>query len=157
MDKQNKSLKIANLGVGYTSIMIIFALVCLVIFAVLSLKAAASDESLNKRSGEYLKEYYAADNSAKQKLCELDELAFRARSSEFFEDTFRELAENNDYTTRIVRDGCAVDYSVPINERQELMVSVIFETTGEYKIIRWQCRTSSSDKDDHLNVWDGNQ
>ncbi len=155
MNKQNKSLKIANLGIGYTSIMIIFALVCLVIFAVLSLKAAASDESLNKRSGEYLKEYYAADNSAKQKLCELDELAFKAESSEFFSESFQELAEEKGYSVRMAREGCSVDYSVPINERQEIAVSVIFKATGEYEITLWKSRTISLENDDHLNVWDG--
>ncbi len=155
MNKPKKSLKIANLGIGYTSIMIIFALVCLVIFAVLSLKAAASDEALNKRSGEYLREYYNADSLAKQDLAELDELAFTAINSEFFAETFRELAEDKGFTVRMAREGCAVDYSVPINERQELAVSVVFKASGGYEIDRWMSRTISSESDDHLNVWDG--
>lgn len=157
LDKQSKNLRVNNLGVGYTSIMIIFALVCLVIFAVLSLKAAYSDELLNKRSGEYLQEYYAADNTAKQRLSELDALAFKAGSSEFFEETFAELTEGKGYTVRTVRGGCTVDYSVPINERQELKVSVTFKSSGQYEINRWQSATVSSENDDHLNVWDGNQ
>ncbi len=156
LNKREKTLKTANLGVGYTSIMIIFALVCLVIFAVLSLKAASSDEALNERSGEYLKEYYIADNIAKQKLCELDELSYKARETEFFTEAFQELAEDKSVEIRIVRDGCSADYSVPINERQELSVSVTFKASGEYEIDRWQCRTLFSEKDDHLHVWDGN-
>lgn len=155
MNNRKKSLKIANLGIGYTSIMIIFALVCLVIFAVLSLKAAASDEALNERSGEYLREYYNADSIAKQELSELDELAFAAASSEFFAETFRDLAEDKGYSVRMAREGCAVDYSVPINERQEIAVSVIFKASGEYEITLWKSGTISTEKDDHLNVWDG--
>ncbi len=155
MNNPKKSLKIANLGIGYTSIMIIFALVCLVIFAVLSLKAAASDEALNKRSGEYLREYYNADSIAKQELSDLDELAFTAASSEFFAETFRNLAEDKGYSVRMAREGCAVDYSVPINERQEIAVSVTFKASGEYEITLWKSGTISSEKDDHLNVWDG--
>lgn len=155
MNKQEKTLKIANLGVGYTSIMIIFALVCLVIFAVLSLKAASSDMALNERSGEYLKEYYKADDIAKQNLCELDELSYKARESGFFAETFQELADGKPVLIRIVRDGCSADYSVPINERQELSVSITFKASGGYEINRWQCRTLSSANDDHLHVWDG--
>lgn len=155
LNRQEKSLKIANAGVGYTSIMIIFALVCLVIFAVLSLKAASSDKALNERSGEYLKEYYTADNIAKQKLCELDEIAYKAGKSGFLAETFQELAEGKDVSIKMIQNGCVADYSVPINERQELSVSVTFRLSGEYEITRWQCRTLSSANDDHLNVWDG--
>lgn len=156
MNKQEKSLKTANLGVGYTSIMIIFALVCLVIFAVLSLKAASSDKALNERSGEFLKEYYTADNAAKQKLCELDEIAFNARESEFFAETFQESAEGKDVSIRMIQNGCIADYTVPVNERQELAVSIVFRRSGGFEITRWQCRTLSSTNDEHLNVWDGN-
>ncbi len=156
LNKREKTLKTTNLGVGYTSIMIIFALVCLVIFAVLSLKAALSDKALNERSGEYLKEYYIADNIAKQRLSELDELSYKARQSEFFAETFQELAEGKSVELRTVLDGCSAEYSVPINERQELSVSITFKTTGGYEINRWQCRTLSSENDDHLHVWDGN-
>lgn len=156
MNKQEKTLNIANLGVGYTSIMIIFALVCLVIFAVLSLKAASSDMALNERSGEYLKEYYKADNIAKQNLCELDEIAFKAVESGFFAETFQELTEGKPVSVRAVRNGCSADFSVPINERQELFVSITFNASGEYEINRWQSRTLSSANDEHLNVWDGN-
>ncbi len=155
LNKREKTLKTTNLGVGYTSIMIIFALVCLVIFAVLSLKAASSDKALNERSGEYLKEYYIADNAAKQKLSELDELSYKARQSEFFAEAFQELAEGKPVELRTVRDGCSAEYSVPINERQELSVSITFKTTSGYEINRWQCRTLSSENDDHLHVWDG--
>ncbi len=156
LNKREKTLKTANLGVGYTSIMIIFALVCLVIFAVLSLKAATSDTALNERSGQYLKEYYIADNAAKQKLSELDELSYKARESEFFAEAFQELADGKTAEIRTVRDGCSVEYSVPVNERQELSVSITFKASGGYEINRWQCRTLSSENDDHLHVWDGN-
>ena len=58
MNKKDR-LNTSGLGVGYVSVMIIFAVICLTIFAVLSFSAASSSDGFNERSGDYLKQYYA--------------------------------------------------------------------------------------------------
>lgn len=154
----NKKERTQGAGVGYVSVMLIFAVICLTIFAVLSLKAALSDDSINERSGEFLKQYYAADTAAKEKLSELNDLAFELKNSEFFEDGFEENSKNIDgVTARRSPDGISVSYTVEINERQELAVDVVFDDSGKYTVNKWQSRTATTDDDNsHINVWDGN-
>ncbi len=146
------------MGVGYVSVMIIFASVCLTVFAVLSYRAAVSNDSFNRRSGDYLAQYYAADSKAKEILAKLDGMAYSARRSGFFEDSFEAASEELEgISLSRVRGGLSVEYSVTINEKQKLLVNVVFLESGGYDISLWQSKTFSSDESDsHINVWDGN-
>lgn len=156
MSKTEKSRKIA-IGVGYVSVMLIFAVICLTIFAVLSFKAAMSTDSFNDRSGEFLKQYYAADAKAKETLSKLNDSMLEARGSMFFEEEFQASASQLDgVTVKQSADGFAASYVVPINDRQELAVDIIFDNDGKYLIEQWQSRdVYVEESGSHLGVWDG--
>lgn len=156
MNKKEKNQG-AGAGVGYVSVMLIFAVICLTIFAVLSLKASLSDNSINERSGEFLKQYYAADTAAKEKLSKLNDIAFEIKNSEFFEDEFEEKSKSIEgVAARRSTDGISVSFSVEINECQELSVNVLFDESGKYTVNKWQSRTVTiDDSNSHINVWDG--
>lgn len=145
-----------GMGVGYVSVMLIFAVICLTIFAVLSFKAANSTDKFNERSGEFLREYYAADTVAKETLSKLNDCAFNARAGLFFEEEFEEYAsEVEGVSLKQTADGFSASYTVVINERQELAVSVLFDNSG-YTIERWQSRSIYEENSgSHLGVWDG--
>lgn len=146
-----------GMGVGYVSVMLIFAIICLTIFAVLSFKAALSTDSFNERSGEFLKQYYTADTSAKETLSKLNDCAFEAKNSEFFEEEFEENAKKIDgVSVKRVQSGFSASYSVSINERQMLAVNVVFDANGKYTIMQWQSQNVfEENSNSHLNVWDG--
>ena len=155
MDKKNK---LHGMGVGYVSVMLIFAVICLTVFAVMSFRAASANDGFNVRSGDYLKEYYAADSAAKSRLAELDGIAKSAAESGFFEDEFEAAAETIEgVTLNRIMNGYSANWSVKINDRQELAVSVEFTSDGGCEITRWQSRTVSTEdsSDSHLGVWDG--
>lgn len=156
MSKNEKSRKIA-MGVGYVSVMLIFAVICLTIFAVLSFKAAMSTDSFNERSGDFLRQYYAADTKAKETLSKLNDSMLEARGSMFFEEEFQASASELDgVTVKRSADGYAASYVVPINDRQELAVDILFDNDGKYKIEQWQSRdVGFDDTESHLGVWDG--
>lgn len=145
-----------GMGVGYVSVMLIFAVICLTIFAVLSFKAANSTDKFNERSGEFLRQYYAADAAAKETLSKLNDCAFSARAGQFFEEEFEEYAsEVEGVSLKQTADGFSASYSIVINDRQELAVSVMFDNSG-YTIERWQSRSIFEENSgSHLNVWDG--
>lgn len=149
--------KNAGLGVGYITVMIIFAVLCLTIFAVLSFRAAGSNDALNARAGNYLKEYREADMSAKEILFRLDEIADSSRNSLFFTESFETAAgEIDGVTVRNAIDGCTVEFVVPVNARQSIYAGVtFFEDRREYRIDFWKSVTDSFDEDHGLNVWDG--
>lgn len=156
MRKNGESQKV-GMGVGYVSVMLVFAVICLTIFAVLSFKAAMSTDSFNERSGEFMRQYYAADSAAKKKLSELNDCAFDARNSGFFEDVFAESAGNIEgVTVRSVQGGFSASFSVAINEQQELLVKVFFDIDGYYSIEQWRSSNNyEENSDSHIGVWDG--
>lgn len=148
----------SGMGVGYVSVMIIFVTVCLTLFAVLSLRAASSNDAFNERSGEYLKLYYAADNEAKQILAELDKSAKTAAGGNFFQDDFEMTSVEGfgEIEIKRIRGGCTAKYTVKIDERRELIVEIMFFTDGSHEIKRWQSNVISMDFDESQgNLWDG--
>lgn len=155
-NKTERSRKIA-LGVGYVSVMLIFAVICLTIFAVMSFKAAMSTDSFNDRSGDFLRQYYAADTKAKETLSKLNDSMQAARGSMFFEEEFQASAgELDGVTIKQTADGFSASYDVPINDRQVLAVNIHFDNNGKYSIDQWQNRDVSGEPaESHLNVWDG--
>lgn len=145
----------SGMGVGYVSVMVIFVTVCLTLFAVLSLHAAGSDDAFNERSGEYLRQYYAADAKALDILAKLDSSARTAAEEGLFQEAFELSAEELGASVSPVRGGCKARYSVKINDRQDLMCEVVFSENGSFEKTRWQSVSTYSDDDSHLNVWDG--
>lgn len=156
MNREEKTRKIA-MGVGYVSVMLIFAVICLTIFAVMSFKAAMSTDTFNDRSGEFLKQYYAADTKAKETLSRLNDGMQAARGSMFLEEEFEEAASALEgVSVKQSPDGFSVSYTVPINDRQVLAVEIRFDNDGKYTIERWQSVVvSGENSDEHLGVWDG--
>lgn len=152
----NKSgFRCSGMGVGYVSVMVIFVTVCLTLFAVLSLSAAGSDDAFNKRSGEYLQQYYAADARAQEILARMDETAHNAEEG-LLVDALEAFAEEIGGEVSPMKGGCKVKYSVQINNRQELMCEVFFAQNGGFEKTRWQSVVISGDDESHPNVWDGN-
>ena len=50
------------------------------------------------------------------------------------------------------------DYSVELNSRQKLSVSVLFQSAyneDRYEILTWKTTTEETSGDSHQNVWDG--
>ena len=79
-----------TVGVGYISIMLIFTVICLTIFAVLSFQAVYSSDKMTNRSDGFTQQYYTADTEAKKTLSRLDGLAAEALDGFSFEEGFIE-------------------------------------------------------------------
>ena len=72
MEQRGKSKK--SLGVGTASILMIFVLLTLVTFAVLSLSSAKADSRLSEKTVQHAKQYYEAENKAELKIAQIDSL-----------------------------------------------------------------------------------
>ncbi|MBQ9947959.1 MAG: hypothetical protein IJO91_06175 [Oscillospiraceae bacterium] len=155
MNKNKQGFK--GIGIGYVSIMMVFAVICLTILAVLSFQAADSSNTLTQRNSQFTHEYYAADIKSKEILMQLDNAALEACDSGFFEDVFPELAEKiGDVSITPLMDGYSAYYSIPLNNRLSLSVSVKFtdDPDGRFEIQDWKT-VSADSNNDGLNVWDG--
>lgn len=121
-------------SVGAVSLLTVFCVLCLVIFAVLSVSTAQSQRALSQSCAESVEEYYEAQSRA-------EELLARLRSGEI--------------PPEVEREGTLYGFSCPISERQSLQVQVQLEGT-EYHIVRWQAvSTLEWQGEKNLNVWGG--
>lgn len=121
-------------AVGGSSLLVIFAVLALTVFALLSLSTVQADGRLGERAAQAVTGYYEAD-------CQAETILARLRQGELP----REVA---------LRDG-VYSYSCPISDAQALEVEVRLDGT-EYAILRWQAvSTAQWQPDDTLDVWDG--
>ena len=121
-------------AVGGISLLVIFTVLCLAVFAVLSLSSVRAEGRLSSASAEAVYAYYAAD-------CEAEEILAQLRAG-------------------IVGEGVTVQgnrylYECMVSETQKLVVEA--EVTGEnYRILRWQTEAAGEwQAEDKLQVWDG--
>lgn len=120
--------------VGGSSLLVIFAVLCLTVFALLSLSTVQASGRLSDASAQAVSAYYQADSQAEAILAQL-------RRGKLPEGVTQE------------KGFCS--YSCPISETQALAVEVRLEGQA-YTILRWQSvSTACWQPDDHLIVWDG--
>ena len=121
-------------AVGGSSLLVIFAVLCLTVFALLGLSTVQADGRLSDASAEAVSAYYAAD-------CQAEAILARLRAGEVPEGVRQ---ENDVY-----------DYTVPIAPDRELQVSV--RRAGEtYTVLSWrEVPTGDWQADERLTLWDG--
>lgn len=135
-------------AVGGISLLVVFAVLCLTVFALLALTTVQADVRLADASAKAVEDYYAAD-------CQAQEILARLRSGETPEgvEIIDRLGEH--YTAR---------YAVPISDTQELQVEVEFLEDGaewadagwRYQVIRWQAAPADQwESDSSIEIWDG--
>lgn len=131
--------------IGASSLLAAFAVLCLVVFALLGLSTVRADERLSDASLQATKDYYAAD-------CQAQEILARIRNGEVPEGVQMAMTGLNSFETYAL-------YAVPISDTQELQVTVLVENelTGEsWRVLRWQAApTGEWEGDDSLHLWDG--
>ena len=121
-------------AVGGSSLLVIFAVLCLTVFALLGLSTVQAGQRLSNASAEAVESYYQADARA-------EEILARLRCGEMPEG----VAVRGDHYA----------YECPISETRSLQVEVRL-SGEEYTVLRWQAvSTADWQADDSLPVWNG--
>ncbi len=121
--------------VGGSSLLVIFAVLCLTVFALLGFSTVQADMRLSDASAEAVAEYYEAELQAETILTEI-------RSGNIPEG--------------VTADGDVYAWSCRISDTQELQAEIRFDGT-EWKILRWQAvSTADWEEENTLSVWNGN-
>lgn len=120
--------------VGGSSLLVIFAVLCLTVFALLSLSTVQADGRLSQTSAEAAQAYYAAD-------CRAEAVLARLRQGQL--------------PPGVQKSGDIYEYSCPISDTQTLEVRVRVE--GEnWTVLRWQAVSAAQwQADEHLDLWEG--
>ena len=131
-DKKKGSVSIPT--VGGSSLLVIFAVLCLTVFALLSMSTVKGDTALSQRSADSVVSYYKADTLA-------EELVARIR--------------NGKLPDGVRRDGQKYSFTCKINDTSALCVELTADG-NEYEITRWQAvSTLDWQPDTDIIVWDG--
>ena len=121
--------------VGGSSLLVIFAVLCLTVLAMLSLSTARSSAELSRASADAAAAYYEADAQA-------EEILARLRGGEAPEG----VTSGGDGT---------YEYEVPISQTQALSVRVRAAEDG-WTVLRWKAvSTAQWTPDESIEVWDG--
>ena len=117
---------------GASSLLVIFCVLCLTGFALLSLSTVSADHRIAEENAKALTAYYDAD-------CEANEVLAKLRGGTVPEGV-------------ILTDG-AYEYSCTVSDTQALKVRVRVEGT-EYGVLQWQTvSTFDWEPDTDLPVW----
>lgn len=118
---------------GGSSLLVIFAVLCLVIFALLALNTVLAEQRISESYAQAAADWYAADMEAQ-------EIFARLRSGE--------------QVPGVQQMEGQYAYSVPISGHQTLWVTVK-ETDGGWEVLSWQAEAHPEDGDTALPVWQG--
>ena len=135
-------------AVGGISLLVVFAVLCLTVFALLSLATVQADGRLGDASARAVEDYYAADCTAQAVLAWL-------RTGERGDAVPEDLTVSTTFADYGGRFEEVRAFTVPISDTQELQVEVRVDG-ADYEILRWQAvPTGGWDLDGGLDVWDG--
>ena len=122
-------------AVGGSSLLAIFAVLCLTVFALLGLSTAQAGQRLSQTAARAVSDYYRAD-------CQAEELFARLRAGELPDG--------------VTQTGDIYSYICPVSDTQQLQVAVQHTGRG-WTVLRWQTESSARwEVNERLPVWDGN-
>lgn len=169
MRKQSEKAPAPFFNIGASSLLVIFLILCLVTFAILTLTSAKSDADFAEKLAHHKTNYYAACNTAESTLDEIDailadawQLSDTDTAAVFTEietqltalDSREQLQLSMDFT----QSEPTISYAVAIDDKQNLCVTLTLTAApakGEayYRISQWQVQSSGEWKGDQtLNL-----
>lgn len=128
-----KTHRMSAPAIGGSSLLVIFAVLCLTVFALLSLSTAQAEKRMSDASAQALTAYYAADLEAEQIFARL------------------RAGEN---VPGVQENAGLYSYSCPISEQQILEVE-LENKENTWRVCRWQVIARSGAVSETLPVWNG--
>jgi len=137
-----------GMGVGSASIMLVFAVLCLTVFSLISLSVAQNDKALVDAETQLVVSYYRADELATRVLAEI-----LKKNTAPDSETILGVDIKSYYDTS--REKTVTRFTCPMNDTKELGVEVAIHD-GTYDIISWRMHdTGNWDIDTSIPVWQG--
>lgn len=144
-------------GIGGSSLILIFIVMCLVTFGLLSLTTAKNQWNLAERNAEAVKEYYRADGEGEAFYRLIAETAALSRTSfseeeqqkAFFKERLKECYREEENTAQAV---------IAMERGQSLLVELrpAFGDRTKTEILKWKViQTEDYEIDSSMPVWDG--
>lgn len=135
-------------ALGGASLLVIFAVLALTIFALLSLSTVRADSRLSEASAQAVRDYYAADAKAQAVLAWLRTGEGEPDVPETF-TLSTSISEYGDHSETVHA------YALPISDTQELQVEVRVDGPDRWEVLRWQAvPVGDWEIDEGIELWD---
>lgn len=153
-----KEKKSFHIGTGITSLLMIFVVLCLTTFGILSFSSANAEYALTKKNADYVTNYYSAYSEGAVVLSSIDRVIYQVRSSEeVSEEEYFETVENklkemklDEGSLEFIREdkGLFVTFICEISNNQELMLELMINDITDakrYKVISCYVKSEIGD------------
>ncbi|WP_206457773.1 hypothetical protein [Anaerovorax sp. IOR16] len=169
MNKQNKNeVKRGTIQIGISSLLLVFTVLCLVVFSVLALSSAKADWKLAQKNKINVKQYYEADSLAEEMAKKINEYIMDSVFSNSAiiknqELLGKSLEENLDVSYN--KDDNTVSYQIDISDEQLMIVCLkikpyneIQEGIKNYEVLSWVVQNKMDyEIDESIPVWNGEE
>lgn len=136
-----------GVSVGSASVLMVFVVLSLTVFAVLSLVSANSEQGTSNRNANAIADYYEADRLAVQ---------FFDAAAEKYNNNGDFISFVGNYNAEITKtdEGTELVCIFEIDENRSLYATALISEHG-MKIIRWNVITAEQELEDNTEFWDG--
>jgi len=149
---ENKNKRGHFTGIGGASLVMIFAILCLTVFVVLTYLTASNEYNLAVKYSDSAKNFYKADEAAENIFAKLKNAYSLSGESGLREASATngvEISEGNDGTKFI----CS--YNVEIDTSLDLLVEVALKNDGNWLRLKWNSYSSVEwIPDDQISVFE---
>lgn len=149
-------------GTGLSTLLLVFVMLCLIVFAVLSLTTARSDLQMSQKIAERTQDYYAAQSKAYARIKTIDGILtsqYNEKKEKFTETVYQRLLQEEDVTVTRKGEEVVCSFEQPIDDTQQIQVELTItapEKEGEacYQITKWESvQIQEWNADTGLPVW----
>lgn len=129
---------------GAVSLVMIFCVLCMAVFSVLTLATAVREQGLTELTARRAAEYYEADRQAVELLSAL-----------LTEGPAPDMGV--DWSVTRGEEGSLVEFTIPVGEEQGLEVRALLrQDAAGWEILRWRTvYTGDWEANETIEIWDG--
>lgn len=162
--RQKRGYGWGQVQIGTSSLVLIFTVLALVVFATLSLSSARMDQNLAEKTRQHVVEFYAGDGKAEEKLRDINIHLNQLKEKSLDQTSYVEAIEQG-YSQSYDASNNQIHYTIDLNSEQLLLVRLellpLEEAMGSdknYRIHGWLVQNKVDyEIDDSIPVWDGTQ
>ena len=146
-----------GMNIGSASLVLIFAVLCLTLFATLTLLSAKNEMNLTNKYSESVTQYYAADNKAEENLLIIqDVLSSASKTNADMPAYIKNQCKKYNFTYVQKNNKIYITFNENINTQQVLHVTVKVNSINDkkFEIIQWKkINTNEINIDESINVY----
>jgi len=145
--------KSPKVSMGGASLVVIFSVLCLTVFAVLSLSTAIGEKELAQKSAQAILDYYEADVLCAQIAQEIGQMV---ADGALEQDIIQFAQANGLDVQQALGDVVYIEYMQEVDVNQGMYVRLKI-AQEQMQILTWQVVNHAEwEPDFNLQVWDGN-